>query len=140
MHVLITGAAGMVGRRLAERLAREGQCAGQAIDRLTLTDVVAPSLPVELAGRATIRVERAIRGDDTRISPVGRMAPRCTEIRNEQRWRSAWFPSLRRHNPDQVVRVEVNYTRRRQYGSIGVQICDIMPKAGAPPSLPRATW
>jgi len=59
MHVLITGAAGMVGRRLAERLAREVQCAGQAIDRLTLTDVVAPSLPAELAGRAVIRVEDA---------------------------------------------------------------------------------
>lgn len=59
MHVLITGAAGMVGRRLAERLAREGQCAGQAIDRLTLTDVVPASLPAELAGRATIRVEDA---------------------------------------------------------------------------------
>ena len=59
MHVLITGAAGMVGRRLAERLAREGQCAGQAIDRLTLTDVVPASLPSELAGRATIRVEDA---------------------------------------------------------------------------------
>nr|WP_047573967.1 D-erythronate dehydrogenase [Methylobacterium sp. ZNC0032] len=59
MHVLITGAAGMVGRRLAERLAREGRCAGREIDRLTLTDVVAPSLPVELADRATIRVEDA---------------------------------------------------------------------------------
>jgi len=59
MHVLITGAAGMVGRRLAERLARESQCAGKAIDRLTLTDVIAPSLPAELADRATIRVEDA---------------------------------------------------------------------------------
>ena len=59
MHVLITGAAGMVGRRLAERLAREGQCAGRAIDRLTLTDVVPASLPPELAKRATIRVEDA---------------------------------------------------------------------------------
>lgn len=59
MHVLITGAAGMVGRRLAERLAREGQCAGRAIDRLTLTDVVPASLPSELADRATIRVEDA---------------------------------------------------------------------------------
>jgi nucleoside-diphosphate-sugar epimerase len=59
MHVLITGAAGMVGRRLAERLAREGQGAGQAVDRLTLTDVVPASLPAELADRATIRVEDA---------------------------------------------------------------------------------
>ena len=59
MHVLITGSAGMVGRRLAERLAREGQCAGKAIDRLTLTDVVPASLPPELADRAAIRIEDA---------------------------------------------------------------------------------
>ena len=59
MHVLITGAAGMVGSRLAERLAREGRCAGNAISTLTLTDVVAASLPAELADRATIRVEDA---------------------------------------------------------------------------------
>ncbi|UZF90439.1 D-erythronate dehydrogenase [Bosea sp. NBC_00550] len=59
MHVLITGAAGMVGSRLAERLAREGRCAGKAISTLTLTDVVAASLPAELADRATIRVEDA---------------------------------------------------------------------------------
>ena len=57
MHVLITGAAGMVGRKLAERLAREGSCAGRAISKLTLSDVVPASLPAELANRATIRVE-----------------------------------------------------------------------------------
>ena len=57
MHVLITGAGGMVGRRLAERLAREGVCAGRAITRLTLSDIVPPSLPADLAGRATCRTE-----------------------------------------------------------------------------------
>jgi nucleoside-diphosphate-sugar epimerase len=61
MHVLVTGAAGMVGRKLSERLAREGQVAGRSIDRLTLTDVVPPSLspalPPELAGRAEARTE-----------------------------------------------------------------------------------
>ena len=57
MHVLITGAGGMVGRRLAERLAREGVCAGRDITRLTLSDIVPPSLPADLAGRATCRTE-----------------------------------------------------------------------------------
>ncbi len=57
MHVLVTGAAGMVGRKLTERLAREGQVAGRSIDRLTLTDVVPPTLPPELAGRAEARTE-----------------------------------------------------------------------------------
>jgi D-erythronate 2-dehydrogenase len=45
MRVLVTGAAGMVGRRLAERLARDGGLAGEAIAQLTLTDVVAPARP-----------------------------------------------------------------------------------------------
>ena len=34
MHVLITGAAGMIGRKLAERLVRDGRIDDQAIDRL----------------------------------------------------------------------------------------------------------
>ncbi len=42
MHVLIIGAAGMIGRKRAERLARDGTLAGEPIDRLTLADVVAP--------------------------------------------------------------------------------------------------
>jgi nucleoside-diphosphate-sugar epimerase len=57
MHVLVTGAAGMVGRKLTERLAREGQVAGRSISRLTLTDVVPPSLSPDLAGRAEARTE-----------------------------------------------------------------------------------
>jgi nucleoside-diphosphate-sugar epimerase len=42
MHVLITGAAGMIGRKLTARLAKDGNLNGKAIDRLTLTDVIAP--------------------------------------------------------------------------------------------------
>ena len=41
MHVLITGAAGMIGRKLLERLARDGGLNGKPIDMLTLTDIVA---------------------------------------------------------------------------------------------------
>jgi D-erythronate 2-dehydrogenase len=50
VHVLITGAAGMIGRKLTERLAREGELQGKPIDRLTLLDVVAPSKPAQFAG------------------------------------------------------------------------------------------
>jgi nucleoside-diphosphate-sugar epimerase len=46
MHVLITGAAGMIGRKLAARLAQIGVLNGRAIKRMTLTDVVAPEAPV----------------------------------------------------------------------------------------------
>ena len=46
MHVLILGAAGMIGRKLTARLVADGHVAGRAIDRLTLTDVVAPEPPL----------------------------------------------------------------------------------------------
>src|ERR671913_390896 len=45
MHVLILGAAGMVGRKLVERLATEGHLGGRAIARVTLHDVVEPQAP-----------------------------------------------------------------------------------------------
>lgn len=43
MHVLIIGAAGMVGRKLAVRLRAEGQLNGVAITKMSLVDVVAPA-------------------------------------------------------------------------------------------------
>ena len=45
MHILIIGAAGMVGRKLAARLAQDGSVDGKAIDRLTLVDVIEPTPP-----------------------------------------------------------------------------------------------
>ena len=45
MHILITGAAGMIGRKLSDRLARDGALSGRAIERLTLTDIVPPARP-----------------------------------------------------------------------------------------------
>ncbi len=45
MHVLVIGAAGMIGRKLVARIAREGGIGGKAVSRLTLVDVVAPAAP-----------------------------------------------------------------------------------------------
>lgn len=45
MHVLITGGGGMIGRKLAGRLAADGAVAGRRIDRLTLADLVEPAQP-----------------------------------------------------------------------------------------------
>lgn len=45
MKVLILGAAGMLGRKLGERLARDGRIAGIPITRAVLHDVVAPAAP-----------------------------------------------------------------------------------------------
>ena len=45
MKVLITGGAGMIGRKLAQRLASDGALAGKAISKLTLYDVVSAAAP-----------------------------------------------------------------------------------------------
>jgi nucleoside-diphosphate-sugar epimerase len=50
MHILITGAAGMIGRKLTAGLVKDGQLNGKKIDRLTLIDVVAPEKPAGFAG------------------------------------------------------------------------------------------
>jgi nucleoside-diphosphate-sugar epimerase len=39
MHILVTGAAGMIGGKLTERLAKDGALHGRAIEKLTLADV-----------------------------------------------------------------------------------------------------
>jgi D-erythronate 2-dehydrogenase len=51
MHILITGAAGMIGRKLTERLAGDGGLNGKRIDKLTLLDVVAPTAARAFAGQ-----------------------------------------------------------------------------------------
>jgi nucleoside-diphosphate-sugar epimerase len=53
MHVLVTGAAGMIGRKLLARLARDGELNGEAIDHLTLIDVAAPDAPEGFKGKVT---------------------------------------------------------------------------------------
>jgi nucleoside-diphosphate-sugar epimerase len=55
MHVLIIGAAGMVGRKLTAALVKAGQLGGKPIERLTLADVVAAG-PVAFGGRVDTKV------------------------------------------------------------------------------------
>lgn len=45
MHILVIGAAGMVGRKLIERLARDGRLGDREITRATLHDIVEPEVP-----------------------------------------------------------------------------------------------
>ena len=45
MHVLVLGAAGMVGRKLVERLLKDGRLGKSDITKMTLHDVVAPATP-----------------------------------------------------------------------------------------------
>jgi D-erythronate 2-dehydrogenase len=51
MHILITGAAGMIGRKLTARLVADRALNGQSIERLTLLDVSAPQRPEPFAAR-----------------------------------------------------------------------------------------
>ena len=54
MHVMIIGAAGMVGRKLTERLVRDGRIAGTDIERLTLVDIFAPERPEGFSGALSV--------------------------------------------------------------------------------------
>jgi D-erythronate 2-dehydrogenase len=51
MHILITGAAGMIGRKLTARLVNDGALNCAPIEKLTLIDVVAPQAPDKFAGK-----------------------------------------------------------------------------------------
>ena len=55
MHILIMGAAGMVGSKLTKRLIQDGGLAGKAIDRLNLVDWVEPVLPTGVPFRVDTR-------------------------------------------------------------------------------------
>ncbi|MCA1444835.1 SDR family oxidoreductase [Ensifer sp. IC4062] len=53
MHVMIIGAAGMIGRKLVEKLAAEPGALGYEITRLTLVDVVQAPVPATLSATST---------------------------------------------------------------------------------------
>ena len=56
MHILVTGAAGMIGRKFSERLARDGSLGGKRIERMTLTDIGPPAKP-ESSARIETRAD-----------------------------------------------------------------------------------
>jgi nucleoside-diphosphate-sugar epimerase len=51
MHVLVIGAAGMVGRKLVEALVAKGEIKGKLAERLTLVDIVEPTVPARFPGK-----------------------------------------------------------------------------------------
>jgi nucleoside-diphosphate-sugar epimerase len=54
MHVLIVGAAGMIGRKLAQHLARDGVLAGRQIRALSLVDITQPEKPAGFGGSLSL--------------------------------------------------------------------------------------
>lgn len=55
MHILIIGAAGMVGRKLAAKLTVDGQLDGKPITEMTLVDVVTPEAPEGFTGKVNAK-------------------------------------------------------------------------------------
>src|SRR5215212_3290498 len=55
MHILITGAAGMIGRKLTGQLIVDRALNGQPIEKLTLMDIVAPTRPAGFSDRVKVR-------------------------------------------------------------------------------------
>ena len=66
MHILIIGAAGMVGRKLINRLAQDGSLNGKKISRMTLADVIAAEAP---AGAPWITTTMAVDVADPAVAP-----------------------------------------------------------------------
>src|ERR1700736_1812975 len=70
MHVLILGGAGMVGRKLIDRLVRDGGLNGKPIARLTLADVVNPEKPAGFTGAVdTTTMDLSAPGEADKIVP-----------------------------------------------------------------------
>ena len=66
MHIMIIGAAGMIGRKLTERLLKDGGLGGKPVERLTLLDVVEAEVPA-----AVIPIEtQAVDISDPAVAPV----------------------------------------------------------------------
>jgi nucleoside-diphosphate-sugar epimerase len=67
MHILIIGAAGMVGRKLTERLLKDGTLGGEAITAMTLTDVIVPDRPEAPFPVVTLQGDLSAPGEAERL-------------------------------------------------------------------------
>jgi nucleoside-diphosphate-sugar epimerase len=68
MHILIIGAAGMIGRKLTQRLMADGRLGDAVVERLTLADVIAPEAPAAFGGTAsTVAADLAKAGTAARL-------------------------------------------------------------------------
>ena len=69
MHVMVIGAAGMVGRKLVEAMAADPAAVGAEVDRLTLVDVIEPAVPAAFSGVGTaLAADLSEPGEATRLA------------------------------------------------------------------------
>lgn len=67
MHILIIGAAGMIGRKLTSALLKAGQVGGKPITGYTLTDVIEPTR-IDFAGEVTtVASDVSVPGEATKL-------------------------------------------------------------------------
>jgi nucleoside-diphosphate-sugar epimerase len=59
VHILVTGGAGMVGHKLAERLARDGTLGGERVTSVVLADLVEPATPEATFDVVTVTADLA---------------------------------------------------------------------------------
>ncbi len=68
MHILVIGAAGMVGRKLTERLVADGRIGKEPVTALTLVDVVAPAAPQGFSGEVkTVTADLSAPGEAEKL-------------------------------------------------------------------------
>ena len=72
MHILMTGAAGMIGRKLTARLIANKKLNGKPIERLTLLDVSAPERPENFSAHVTTLAADLADPATARASVAGR--------------------------------------------------------------------
>lgn len=72
MHILIIGAAGMVGRKLAEAIAAEGGLGGVPVETLTLVDMAEAAVPAGFGGTVTVRTADIARAETAAAMVAGR--------------------------------------------------------------------
>lgn len=67
MHVLVLGAAGLIGRKLTARLVADGHVGGRALERLTLVDVITPEQPAGFTEAELVAADLAAEGEAERV-------------------------------------------------------------------------
>jgi nucleoside-diphosphate-sugar epimerase len=66
MHVLVIGAAGMVGRKLVARIAKDGAIGGKQVRRLSLVDVIEPEAPDHISS-STVAADISAPGEAAKM-------------------------------------------------------------------------
>jgi nucleoside-diphosphate-sugar epimerase len=60
MHIMIIGAAGMIGRKLTQYLATFGHLGGKELSALSLVDLIEPERPAGLSANVSVAVRQPV--------------------------------------------------------------------------------